>query len=248
MANGKKTATTAVVEKKDQLPAYMRQGPARGSEGVESNDISLPRIDVIQDLSPQHKESKPEYIPGAKPGMLFNTLTNELYPEGVSVVPVWYHKEYNVWKDLKKGGGFLGSYPKDQKEEAEQKAASEPDLECVETPVHVVLVINDEGEPLYEATIPMPKSKKKVNRQWNSLIMLHGGDRFSRAYRLTSVEDKNQEGQEYLNFRVALLDFASEAAYLRGEKLYEQLSAGTAKATTNYNTAADGAVVEGEDY
>lgn len=243
-----KKTTTEVTVKQDQLPAYMRQGTARGSERVDSEDIALPRIDVIQDLSPQHKESKPEYIPGAKPGMLFNTLTNELYPDGVTVVPVWYNKEYNVWKDLKKGGGFFGSWPKEEKAEAEAKAASDPDLECVDTPVHVVLVVDENGDPQYEATVPMPKSKKKCNRAWNSLIMLHGGDRFSRAYRLSSVEDKNPEGQEYLNFRVALQGFASEAAYLRAEKLYEQLASNKVQVATNYSDVSVESVEEETDY
>jgi hypothetical protein len=151
---------------------------------------------------------------------------------------VWYHKEYNVWKDLNKGGGFIGSWTRDEREEAEARAASEPDLECVETPVHVVLVIDDDGEPLYEATIPMSKSKRKVNRQWNSLIMLNGGDRFSRVYRVATVEDSNQEGQEYLNFRVSTHAFASEPAYLRGEKLYEQISSGKVATKSNYATEA----------
>jgi hypothetical protein len=235
-----------VVAKEEQLPSYIKQGSARGSEQVENSDISLPRIDIIQDLSPQHKETKPEYIPGAKVGMLFNTLTNELYPGGVSVVPVWYDKQYLVWKDQKKGGGLQGVFTKNQADEAEALAASDPDFDCVETPTHVVLVVDEDGLPLYEATVPMSKSKMKVNRQWNSLIMMHGGDRFSRQYRLSSVEDKNNEGQEYLNYRVATEGFASEAAYVRAEKLYEQISAGIKKTTANYSDVT--ATAEPEEY
>jgi hypothetical protein len=240
MATKKSAPESKAVTKSDNVPAYIRQGAARGSEQVEQGDIALPRIDIIQDLSPQHKETKPEYIPGAKVGMLFNTLTRELYPNGVSVVPVWYDKQFLVWKDQKKGGGLKGVFGKHEKTQAENHAMElGDDYECVETPTQIVIVVDDDGQPLYEATIPLSKSKMKVNRQWNSLIMMNGGDRFSRQYRLESVEDQNSEGQEYLNYRVNNEGYATEEAYLRAEKLYESISSGARTTKANYSDVAE---------
>ena len=57
----------------DDRPDWMKDGN-RGSEEVSSNDITLPRLQIIQDLSPQHKKNKPEYIDGAEVGDFFNSL------------------------------------------------------------------------------------------------------------------------------------------------------------------------------
>jgi hypothetical protein len=234
----------------DVVPAYIRQGKGRGSENVSSQDIQIPRIDIIQDLSPQHKENKPEYIPGAKVGMLFNTLTKDLYPNGVDVVPVWYDKQFLVWKSQKKGGGLNGVFGKDQKAEAENRAATlGEDYECVETPTQICILIDEDGEPICEVSIPLSKSKMKVNRTWNSLIRLQGGDRFSRKYRLASIEDANNEGQEFLNYSVQLNGFPSESAYHEAERLYEAIVGGQTTVSTNYSDATPpSSNPDGEDY
>lgn len=65
------------------VPDYIKQDSSRGNENVSSEDLQLPRLDVLQALSPQINKKKENYIDGAEVGMLFNTLTGELYPEGV---------------------------------------------------------------------------------------------------------------------------------------------------------------------
>lgn len=240
------TKSKAVSAKEDQLPAYIKQGQGRGSENVGSQDIQIPRIDIIQALSPQHQKNKPEYIEGAEIGMLFNTLTRDLYPEGVTVVPVYYDKQFIVWKDQKKGGGFKGAFSKDQQSEAEALASElGEDFECVETPTQICILVDDDGNPVHEVSIPMAKSKMKINKQWNSLIRLQGGDRFSRQYRLVSVPDENSEGQEYLNYQVTRAGFPTEAAYLYAEALYESIMGGSVKVSTNYSDAKE-ETAEGE--
>ncbi len=84
-----KAKTKAVAAKDEQLPAYMRDtGDARGNENVDTNDLALPRFNVLQDISPQLKAKNEEHIEGSAAGMIFNTLTNELYKDGVTIVPV----------------------------------------------------------------------------------------------------------------------------------------------------------------
>lgn len=231
----------AVAESKDQVPAHIKQGQSRGSENVSQQDIMLPRLDIIQDLSPQHKENKPEYIPGAKVGMLFNTLTGDLYEDGANVVPVYYDKQFLVWKLQSKGGGLKGVFSKD--EQAEATALAEElgeEHECVETPTQICILLDEDGMPITEISVPMAKSKMKINRQWNSLIRMNGGDRFSRIYRLTSVPDQNQEGQEYLNYKVTNAGWPGEEAYEVAEKLYDAIVGGDINVGTNYQDAKEG--------
>ena len=55
---------------------------SRGKTNIDAKDRILPRIAIAQDLSPQLKEEKAEYIEGLKFGQLFNTLTGENYGQG----------------------------------------------------------------------------------------------------------------------------------------------------------------------
>lgn len=222
----------AVVKKDDKLPSYMKQDSNRGSENVTSQDVMLPRIDIIQDMSPQHKKSKPEYIEGAEVGMLFNTLTEELYPDGIHVVPIYFEKLYLAWVDRDSGGGLIGIFT-DPTEAQQAAEANEKLAEAIETPTHVVLLVDADGNPVGEATIPMSKSKMKVSRTWNSLVRINGGDRFTRQYRIIVVDDKSDKG-EYYNYKVQLEGFATELAYEQAEDLYESIASGATTIRADY--------------
>jgi hypothetical protein len=209
-----------------QLPSYIKQGQARGNENVSNEDLQLPRIDVLQALSPQINKKKDDYIDGAEVGMMFNTLTGELYPDGVSITPITFVKRHLVWVDRKKDseGGLRGVF--DTPEEAEafvEAQADEDKLEVVATAEHLVLL--DDGT---EVIVSMAKSRMKVSRKFNSLVRLNAGDRFSRRYKLVSVDDKSSQG-EFQNIAVSNDGFPSEAVYLKAEKLYEAIQSGAKK-------------------
>lgn len=214
----------------ENMPAYMQPESARGSQEVGMEDVALPRISMIQDLSPQHKKSKPEYIEGAEPGMIFNTVTSKLYTDHVYVVPVYYRKEWVIWKDQNKGGGFRGSFPTEQEATAEMETYEDAaDLEVVDTAQHYVLVVTPKEDGSFdaqEAVVSMSKSQMKVNRKWNAEIRVNGGDRFSRVYQLSAVVDTNAAGQEYYNWRVKTLGFTPESVYKAAETMYEAVRNG----------------------
>lgn len=218
----------------DSMPDYLRekQGSARGQENVGAEDLVIPRLEVVQDLSPARKRSDPNYIEGAEEGMLYNNVTRELYGKDVLVVPVGFVKEWLIWKDRDNGGGFRGAFASHA--EAEQALAnltdgdgrSESDMcEIVDTNQQFCLLIKPDGTA-EEIVVSMAKSKAKVSRKWNSLIRLANGDSFSRVYRISAVEDKNNKNQSFYNFGVAQAGFPSEQVYRRAEKMYEAIVKG----------------------
>ncbi len=236
-------AKKAVAKKEDQVPAYLKQdGAGRGNENVESQDVQIPRISLLQDLSPQIKEKNAEYIDGAKPGMVFNVLTGELFPDGLEFVPVFFEKDHLVWKTRKSGGGLVARCETPQ--EAQALADTEATYEYVESPNHVCILMKD-GEPDCEVSIPMATSKAKVSRRLNSLIRLNQGDRFSRVYKLLAVEDESPSG-EYWNFAVENVGWPSEPAYLAAETLYDSITSGRKRYTTDYSD--DTADTEDKEY
>lgn len=230
-------AKKQVKKTEDKMPSYIKEGQNRGNENVTNEDLQLPRIDVLQALSPQINKKKDEYIEGAETGMLFNTLTGELYPDGISITPISFVKRFLVWVDRKKDseGGLRGVF--DTADEAEtfiEAQADEDKLEMAPTAEHLVLM--DDGT---EVIISMAKSKMKVSRRFNSLIRLNGGDRFGRRYRVSTVDDKSAQG-EFQNIALANDGFPSEDVYHKAEALYEAIASGAKKqAAGNYDGSTE---------
>jgi hypothetical protein len=202
----------------NEAPDWAKSGN-RGSENVGTKDLMIPRLEIVQAQSPikdVHED--------ARDGMLFNTVTQELLGDTVFVVPVFYRMEYLLWKDQDAGGGFFGAYDTEaaaqrRLEEEVANGESRDELEIVDTPVHYCLRVKPDMTT-EQIVISMSKSKAKVSRKWNSLIQIAGGDRFARAYKLTTFKDQNKQNKTFFNYVVQPAGFPSEAVYREGEKLY----------------------------
>jgi len=239
----------------DQMPEYLRakQGSARGQENVQAEDLVIPRLEVIQDLSPCRKKSDPNYIEGAEEGLLYNNVTRELYGKDVLVIPVGFVKEYLLWKDRKLGGGFGGAFPTQQEaESARQNLTDEKgnscadDYEVVDTNQQFCLLVKPDGG-IEEIVVSMAKSKAKISRKWNSLIRIANTDSFGRVYQLSAVEDTNKQNQSFYNLSVKPAGYPSAEAYARAERMYKAIAAGhvTAdRASDVEDTAGNGGASE----
>lgn len=220
----------------DTLPDYLKQGN-RGAENVGTEDMIVPRIELIQALSPVRKKSDPAYIEGAEEGMLYNNVTRALYGTEVVVIPVYYTKQFLVWKDRKLGGGgsngFRGAFATEVAARDAIAQLAEEGLDVADTAQHFVLVRN--GEDWQEAVVSMSKSKIKVSKRWNSLMRLTNTDSFSRAYKLSSTVETNARNESYYNFNIAALGFVPKDLYQRAEKLYETVRTGGVKVSNDYD-------------
>lgn len=229
MATTKKQAEVATVAADPfavtAVPDYIKQGTTRGSEEVKSSDMVLPRLEIVQALSPIK-----ELDPDAREGMLFNSVTQEIIGDHAYFVPVYFRLEYLIWKDQDQGGGFFGSFPTleqaEERKNAEVKNGENPEyLEIVDTPVHYGLRITPEGDK-EQIVISMAKTKSKVSRKWNAMIQIAGGDRFSRVYKISAFTDENKKGQKFKNFVVQPAGFPPKAVYDEAERVYAAFRSG----------------------
>ncbi len=231
----KNTAKKDLVTTQDKMPAFMDNASRRGQEGVGVDDLTIPRLQLIQDLSPQRKKNDPQYIEGAEEGMLFNSVTKKLYGSGVIFIPCFYRKEWVIWKAQSEGGGFMGAFSSERaatKEFREQELdgkvnkKGEPIYEIIDTGQQFGLIIDEDGHA-DDIVLSMSKTKRKVDRQLNTIIKMAGGDRFSRMYQVSAVQDTNAAGQDFYNFGVGLLGFVSnEDLYRKAEALYTAIAEG----------------------
>lgn len=212
------------------VPSYIKRGSNRGSETVKTDDLVIPRLEIVQALSKCLKENTPEYIEGAKQGMLYNSVTRQLYGDHVIAVPVFFRKEYLVWMDRKLGGGYNGAFSTPEEAKAHIKALNKQGLEVIDTAQELVLVMNPSAPGgVEEMIMSMARSRLKVDRKWNSIIRMTGDDRFACQYKVQTVEDKNSANQDYWNLAITPAGHPTEAVYTHAEKLYEQVASGAVK-------------------
>jgi hypothetical protein len=211
----------------DQLPAHLTQGTGAGNENVSSSDMTIPRLDIIQQLSPQLDASNAKFIEGAKLGHVFNSLTGELYDHAF-VINLHYEVKYQVFKKRKFGGGFEGSFDTEAEALAHLDSQSLPrdQYDVPETAIHKCLMLDDAGQPDQPVLIYMSGSKQKVSKEWNSQIRLKDprADRFASVWTLSSAGEKNRQGQPYQNFKVDFAGWAGEDLYAEARNLYGSIT------------------------
>ena len=222
-------AANAGMALSQETPDWAKNGTGRGSENVGVKDLVLPRLEIVQAQSPI-KDTNPD----AAEGMLYNSVTGDVIGMAAFIVPVFYRMEWLIWKDQDAGGGFFGAHSSAQEAErrkAEEVAKGEDPtlLEIVDTPVHYCLMLRDDMTT-EQIVMSMPKSKAKVSRKWNAIIQIAGGDRFSRAYKVTTFKDKNKMNKTFQNLIVQPAGFPPEAVFREAERAYKAFSIDGVKA------------------
>ena len=86
----------------DELPAYMQGKAGQGVEMIGQGDIEIPRIKLMQGLSPELEQYN-----GLKAGDFFHTLTEKNLGNEVRIIPVYIDKRFILWNPREAGGGIL---------------------------------------------------------------------------------------------------------------------------------------------
>jgi len=177
-----------------------------GMENVTSNDLLVPRLVILQALSPQVNKRKSEYIDGAEVGMIADVGTGEVYPDGVWFLPVFYRKDYLEWAPRDSGKGLVNIHTDpailDQTTRNERNQPVLPNGNYIaETAQFFGLNLSAGARMCY---VPMTSTQLKKARRWNTLAMgekLKRADGteftapfFYRTYTLQTSEESNSEG------------------------------------------------------
>lgn len=91
-------SSTAMAE----IPAHMRGDIDMGKENISQQDMDIPRLKLIQGLS---KEL--QLYDDLRPGHFFHTATETIFDEPFRVVPIYFDRQYILWRPLEDGGGIL---------------------------------------------------------------------------------------------------------------------------------------------
>jgi hypothetical protein len=260
-------------EPKDNLPTvqYDEEDYGSGFEDMGAADLAIPFLAILQKGSPQVDEEKEAYIDGAKPGMILNTVTQEVYDgkgEGILFVPVHRVHNYVEWVPRDSGGGFVAVHEVEspmiiqaRKHGAFGKLASPDENDLVETFSVFGLLVHEDGS-FDSAIIAFSSTQIKHYKRWMTTargIMVRSpqGKRvnpplFAHVYRLKTKGEQNTKGSwhgwdikfEGGNAATARLEQDNDV-YQAAKGLRDLVTSGQARAA--YNTAQDDTATGGGD-
>jgi len=236
-----------VAEKKSAgLPANMfEDDAAKGLGAVGQEDLALPFLKILGQLSPQVNKRDGQYVEGAEPGMIFNSVSGELYDgvKGIDVIPCFYKLEYIEWKDRGEGlGAPVAIY--DSSSDIMSKTTPDanykdrlPNGNYIEkTASHFVIVAGDSPST---ALISMKSTQLKISRKWNSMmsgIKMKGANgmftpaSFSHIYKLKTTQMSNDKGT-WFGWEVSKVGPVTEKGlYDQAKGFSENISKGSVKA------------------
>ena len=214
----------------------------QGMENLDSGS-SIPFIRILQDLSPQLKKQKEEYVPGAEAGNLFFAKTKNVIESPTSIIPTYTSSVYTEWIPRNKGGGYVATHPlsivsNPQYEKGRERQYDEwlGENELRFTTYWFVLVeINGEYE---EAIIPFTSSQLRVSRKLTADInrFKYDGEHssivpplYAQKLELSTVLETSKNGDDYYNFSfsnpVALNFEADEALLVKASETYDRAAA-----------------------
>lgn len=181
----------------------------QGFENVGSGDLGLPFLGLIQKMSDEADETTGKYIEGAKPGMIFDTVSREILGgsgEPVEVIPCVYKKMYVEWRPREGGGGLVAMHEDSSilkettRDDKGQDVLEDGNL-IVTTAYFFGLYKQDDD--WHRCVISMTSTQLKKARRWLSMmtsIKLDGKNgkftppMFSHTYLLSSIPEENTKG------------------------------------------------------
>ena len=180
-----------------------------GSQNMTQEDLALPFLKVLGQLSPEVNKQNAKFINGAEPGMIVNSVTKELYDgaKGINVIPVHYERQYVEWQDRGQTGNapvaihsadsdIVSTTTRDKS--WKDRLANGNYLE--NTVSHFVILL---GKTPTTALISMKATQLKISRKWNSMMMgikmqgkngLFTPPTYSHIYKLKTVQQSNDKG------------------------------------------------------
>ena len=213
---------------------------AAGFENVKTTSLALPILKLLQNGSGEAQRRNQNYVDGAEPGMLLNTVTKKLYDgaKGISVIPCHYKLEYQEWADFGTGSGRPENIFPDGSDILAQTTKDGSGKDRLENGnyiltvgQHFVLLVGDDGTE--QALVSMSSSQGKVSRKWNSMMMSISFDgkngsytppSFSHSYKLTTVLNSGKGNQWYGYNVVKEGPVKDESLYERAKKFYTSLA------------------------
>jgi hypothetical protein len=185
---------------------FFQANAGAGLDNVTAADMLVPRLTILQSLSPQLKARESSFIEGAKVGDICDVGTGTLFPGTLLFLPVYYRKDYLEWAPRSSGGGLVQIHSDpailEQTTRNDKKQALLPNGNLVaETAQFFGFNLSANRQMCF---IPMASTQLKKARKWITLaasekLRRRDGSEFTaplfyRAYELGTADESNAQG------------------------------------------------------
>jgi len=208
--------TVAKVEKTSPLAFIgeidLEQYAGAGMQEMKAEDMSIPFLRILAQLSPQVNKRDGAYVQGAEAGDIYHTVENRVFKgdEGVIVVPCYVSHRYVEWRPREKGGGYVASYhPEDPVVKTAYRSDRGNDVlpngnMLVNTYQYFVLLITSDGPQ--RCMVAMSSSQVQRAKKWNTVLQAQTarGSKglftlpiFTYMYRMRTTQQQNDKGSWY---------------------------------------------------
>lgn len=207
-----------------------------GLEGADNGSFAVPFLAVLQGLSPAL-----ETVEGAKPGLLMNTVTNELMKEAI-VIPCAFQRRYLRWDGAARGK-YKGDLSPIDVETGKVVGATRDDKGqwnigddiLKDTRNHYVLVKSASGS-WQPALLSLGSTQIKKSKRWLSRIQgieLPGPNgkpynpaSYSHVYKVTTLKEENDQGS-WFGVTIDVVGPVTDAElYAKAKAFNKQVTAG----------------------
>jgi hypothetical protein len=211
IATTKPAAGTGLAVMDEDFASELAQDGGRGFEEATRDAFAIPFLVVLQDLSPQTKKKMAGYIEGAKPGQIYQSVSQAV-EDNIRVIPCHFSQVFIEWVPRDKGGGFVAAYDPIQGAAKARTAVRDGGKmtlpngnEIYDTRQHFVLTLNPDGST-QPALMALKSTGLKISRRWMSqmqsaTIEVNGSvlnpPMFAWSYLVGTEEEANDQGSWY---------------------------------------------------
>ena len=225
------------------IPTFMAKYAGAGLEQISASDLEVPRIKLLQALSPELQESD-----SARPAHFWHTIAEANLGKSVRIIPVYVDQSFILWRPRKIGGGILARaadgihWSPDHGEFevtldngkkvkwtlAKTVAGSglaewgtmdptDPNSPPAATRMYnVVVIMPDEQRELSPSVVTLQRSAISVARKFLGKMKISQAPSFGQYYTMESIVDSNPQNQEFFNYKFTMAGFVTD------EKEFEQ--------------------------
>lgn len=229
------------VVKTDSLPAQRRSildNAGAGLEETTADSFAIPFLTVLQKGSPQVDETSGKQLNGAKPGMIFETVSKQLIDgkEGCELVQAHFKLVWLRWGARDAGGGFKGEIAPEVMTEmkasrqviqekgmwlvADKNGEVDPDDSdrVMDTRIHYMLLLDRQKKSFKRCVLSLSRTQVRKSRTLMTRIGEYKAEFNGQQYtpatyqhviRMTTVPEKNDQGTWY-GVDFDLVDFTDD--------------------------------------
>lgn len=205
----------------EDLLSKMSEDASEFQHNVDGEDITTPRLKLLQAMSPELSKIDPKYISGAEIGDMYELVSKTVYKAetGFLFIPVKTIINYIEWEGIGKNSKLVNNFGSDATFYTKQKNAnkltpkgkvigSAENRTVVKTLNYYGFIFDAEKLSATPVVIPFSNSKMKVARNFNTLILQRKDNQgrtlpsFSHIYKINSVLE-TKDADVYANYDVS---------------------------------------------